>query len=281
MTTSALPHRRPCPRHAGIAGAFGGVVLVSVAVAVAGVGVAAAETAAEILTRECTSYEPNPDLFSSPPRVSDCHGANLIDADLTGANLTWANLTGAILAGAVLSGADVAGATLTDSTLTGATLINTTLTDTTLTDSDLSDSDLTGADLTDANLFGVRLVDADLTGANLSGANLTRANLNGANLTGTSAVPADIAVVAETVDGAPVTWSAPTMPTGLTFGTCAPASGTVFPVGATAVSCTVSSLWGGNVTTGSGTVIVTVAPVIDPPATGSSGSLDSIFGFGS
>jgi len=139
----------------------------------------------------------------------------------------------------------------------------------------LTGANLTGTDLAGANLTGADLYHADLTGADLTGANLTGVTLTGANLTGTSALPSDITVPATSNDGAPATWAVPAMPTGLTFGTCTPASGTVFPVGATSVTCTVTSVSGDVLTTGTGTFTVTTTPVVDQPVTG---SLGSIFG---
>ncbi|WP_092808084.1 pentapeptide repeat-containing protein [Rhodococcus globerulus] len=145
---------------------------------------------------------------------------------------------------------------------------------------DCSGKNLAGTDLTGVNLTGANLTGTDLADANLTGANLTGVTLTGANLTGTLALPSDITIPATSADGAPVTWTTPTMPTGLTFGTCAPASGTVLPVGATTVTCTVTSVSGDVLTTGTGTftVNVTATPVVDPPATGSLNSLNSIFG---
>ncbi|WP_181319704.1 pentapeptide repeat-containing protein [Rhodococcus sp. OK519] len=154
------------------------------------------------------------------------------------------------------SGRDLTGTNLTGATLTGANLAGT---------------DLTGADLTAADLYH-----ANLTGADLEGATLTGVTLTGANLTGTSAMPADITQTAES-PAAATTWTTPTVPTGLTFGTCTPASGTVFPVGTTTVTCTVTSVTGDVLTTGTGTFTVTSTPAVEPPAAGFLGSLGPIF----
>lgn len=240
MTALTSFYRRARSRGARVAVAFGVSVLAAASIVVtAGTGIAAAETPEEILNLACNDFEPNPDPYSSPPRVSNCVGATLTDANLTGANLDGANLTGAYLTGANLTGAYLNYANLNNAHLNGV--------------------DLSGADLSVAFLAGAGLYYADLTGATLTGANLTGVDLNRANLTGTSALPSDVTVPATSTDGAPATWAEPTMPTGLTFVGCDHASGTVLPVGPTSMNCTVTSLWQGAQTTGYGTFTVTVA----------------------
>ncbi|NMM84433.1 hypothetical protein B2J88_08665 [Rhodococcus sp. SRB_17] len=172
----------------------------------ASTGLAAAATPDQTLTDACTHYEPDPDPTAIPPRVSNCHGANLELANLAATNLTGANLTGANLAGAFLAG-----------------------------------TNLTGADLTGANLAGAFQIEATLTDANLTGANL---------------IPAAVTVPATSVASATVTWTFPTLPTGLDRSTCDRASGTLFPVGNTLVTCTAGNSKG----SGSGTFTVTVTP---------------------
>ena len=235
MTTSD-PRRRT--RRGGIATALAGTVLAA-AIVTAGTGTAVAATPAEILTTACTYYNPNPDPADANT-WSDCGYANLSGANLTGATLNYADLRGANLSGANLDGAN-------------------------LTGSGLFVADLRGANLTGANLYYANLTGANLTSTTLTDVNLADADLSGVNLTGTLAVPADITVAAASAAGATVAWSAPTMPTGLTFGTCDHTSGTLFPVGATLVTCTVTSMRGVyGLTTGSGSF--TVSPYLEAPS---------------
>lgn len=212
------------------------------------VGPASAESPADQILDRCGNYVPNPTAESS----TQCSGLVFVGRDLSSVNLAYANLTGANLASVNLTNAN-----LTYANLTGADLTY--------------NMDLTNADLTGANLTNAALNSANLTGAKLSGANLTDVNLNGATLTGSSVIPADITVPATSAAGAPATWTTPAVPTGLAFGGCTRASeavlpGSVFDVGETTVTCTVTSMRYGYQTAGSGTFTVTVTPYLEAPS---------------
>ena len=220
-----------------------------------------AETPVQTIARVCGSYVPNPTLAS----FTDCSGKDLTAAQLSDVNLNYANLTNANLTDANLKFAKLTNAKLTNSKLTNAPLDGANLTNANLDGANLTNANLYFANLTDASLDGANLTNANLTrtyltDATLDGANLTNAILTDADLTGSSLIPADINATATSADGATVAWASPAMPTGLAFGACAPASGTVFPVGRTNVNCTVTSVAGGIMTTGSGIFTITVAP---------------------
>lgn len=285
MTTPDLRRRPDRTHRTRAAGAFGAAVLAAATIATVGTGTAAAATPAGTLTAVCTHYEPDPVWNPGNPalnRVSDCHGANLFGADLVGATLAGANLTGATLTYANLAGAKLNGANLNSANLNSANLNSANLNSAKLTDAILNSAKLTDAKLTDANLNGATLNDAtlyradltkanlswttlggaNLTGATLNGANLNGANLNGAtlydtdltsaNLTGSSVIPGNVSAPATSVDGATATWTAPTLPIGVTVNSCDHISGTQFPIGPTLVTCTV-----GNDRAGTGTFTVT------------------------
>ena len=198
--------------------------------------------------------------------VAHLHNANLTSANLNRATMSGAWLNGANLTDANLTSANLNGTNLTSTNLNRANLNRTTLNRTNLDGADLTDANLTEANLTEANLNGTNLNGTNLTGANLDGTNLTSANLDGATLTGSSLIPANVTVPATSTAGATVTWTTPTMPTGLTFGACDHASGALFPVGATIVTCTVTSLRNRYLTTGSGTFTVTTSPYLEAPS---------------
>ncbi|OYD61264.1 pentapeptide repeat-containing protein [Rhodococcus sp. OK302] len=222
MTTPDLRRRPDRTHRTRAAGAFGAAVLAAATIATVGTGTAAAATAAEILTAACTHYEPDPVWNPGNPalnRVSDCHGAYLFGADLAGANLAGANLNSANLFVASLNGANLTGANLTGAILTYA--------------------NLTFANLNDANLNSANLNDTDLTSA---------------NLTGSSVIPGNVSAPATSVDGATATWTAPTLPIGVTVNSCDHTSGTQFPIAPTLVTCTVGNDRAG---TGTGTFTVT------------------------
>ncbi|NMM92570.1 hypothetical protein B2J88_51535 [Rhodococcus sp. SRB_17] len=205
--------------------------------------------------------------------IASLNGANLTGANLTGATLTYANLNDANLNDANLNSAKLNSAKLNSAKLNRAKLTYANLNSANLNDANLNDANLNGAtlndatlyraDLTKANLSWTTLYGANLTGANLNGATLNGANLNGAtlndtdltsaNLTGSSVIPGNVSAPATSVDGATATWTAPTLPIGVTVNSCDHTSGTQFPIGPTLVTCTV-----GNDRAGTGTFTVTV-----------------------
>ena len=126
----------------------------------------------------------------------------------------------------------------------------------------LDGADLEGADLAGDNLAGAGLVDADLEGADLAGVSFLvcgdgcfSADLAGADLTGTSLVPGDQAGIASGPSGAKASWRTPRALPGATPGACTPRSGSLFPVGATTVTCTVTDYDGD---TAGGTFTMTI-----------------------
>ncbi|NMM84432.1 hypothetical protein B2J88_08660 [Rhodococcus sp. SRB_17] len=229
---------------APITAVVGGVVLAASVMFGTAVGpAAAAETPAELLTRVCARYVPNPD----PVTYTDCSNRTLSTVVLTGMDLRYAKLTKTDMTGAILTGAKLSNADLTEARLDSTSLF---------------DANLTGAKLTGATLTGANLTAANLTGADLSGAILTNANLTGADLTGSSLIPGDVTVPATPGVGTAVAWTAPTLPTGVDFSTCSLASGTLFPAGTTAVTCTAGNTMG----SGSGAFTVNVTPYTVAPA---------------
>ncbi|RZL79662.1 MAG: hypothetical protein EOP32_18895 [Rhodococcus sp. (in: high G+C Gram-positive bacteria)] len=126
---------------------------------------------------------------------------------------------------------------------------------------DLSSANLSGLDLSYAELAGASFVASSLNSANLTEADLTgallgeqegttdldNADLTGAIFTNTAVSPGNQNVEADPGGTATVTWNDPTQDHGwgLTLGPCAPASGSVFSVGTTPVTCGVSSGAGG------------------------------------
>lgn len=160
---------------------------------------------------------------------------------------------------------------------------------------DLSGADLSGLDLSYAELSGANFVATDLSGANLTEADLknatlgqdvgltilTNANLTGADFTGTQLSPGNQTAQAGPGGTATVSWVDPTTVYGydVTFGPCTPASGSVFSVGTTEVTCNVSTAVGGP---GTLTFDVTVDPFGDAPTisgTPSAGTVGVAYNF--
>lgn len=138
---------------------------------------------------------------------------------------------------------------------------------------DLSGADLSGVDLSYAELSGASFVASSLNSANLTAADLTNAllgqeegftdlenaNLTGADFSGTLLSPGNQTSQADSGGTATVSWGDPAETFGypVTFGPCTPASGSVFSVGTTSVTCNVSTTVGGP---GTVTFDVDVAP---------------------
>jgi Putative Ig domain/Pentapeptide repeats (8 copies) len=206
-------------------------------------------------------------------------GTNDMDyADLAGATMTRSNSSNETYDDANLSGLDWFGTFVEGSTFTDADMAGIDFDDGVLSGATFAGANLTDANLTLANLGGdpgfpaANLDGANLDGANLDGAqiavtdpvetNFTGATFNNATFTDTVLVPSDQTVAATSPDGATVSWSTPPSAPGASPGTCSQASGTVFPVGTTTVTCDVDDGSGG-IGTGTFTVNVTgTAPAI-------------------
>ena len=196
--------------------------------------------------------------------ATDLNGADLHDANVSSAVFTAAQLGSPTiyvvgtpdLTGATLTGLDANGAHMQEQNLTGLDM-----TDANFTGADLSQlnvgSQFTGSNLTDANFTSANLEGANLSGVgysgtgasgapNLTDANFTSSNLEEANFTGTVLLPVIQPTTATSAAGAIVTWSSPPALPGATPGPCSPPSGSLFPVGTTDVTCTVTDSGGGQ-----------------------------------
>jgi uncharacterized protein YjbI with pentapeptide repeats len=219
-------------------------------------------------------------------------GANLSGVNLSYANLADAQLAdGCNLTGGFpffsleCSGAILDGAKLTGANLSNASFVNCAEVDNffvgcggaTLRGADLTDADLAGATFTGCigpfqfarlacgitDLSGANLSDADFAGAVLEtcplgvgfGFPCGSPNLSGANLTGTLFTPSNQTVEATSSVGSVVTWTVPGQFVSASPTSCTPASGFIFPIGTTTVTCTVFDDFGGSAT---GTFLVTV-----------------------
>ncbi|MGV9866132.1 pentapeptide repeat-containing protein [Rhodococcus koreensis] len=185
---------------------------------------------------------------------------------------------GVVVAGAVA----VAPVAVADIVIGTCTIVDnpTPATHTVCPNADLSSQNLSGLDLSYAELAGASFVASSLNSANLTEADLTgallgeqdgttdldNADLTGAIFTNTAVSPGNQNVAADPGGTATVTWNDPTQDHGwgLTLGPCAPASGSVFSVGTTPVTCGVSSGAGGP---GTLTFDVTVDPSGDAAPT--------------
>ena len=191
----------------------------------------------------------------------NCANTNLRSANLTQANLSFAAFVGCLVpphqtggcGGADLTNANLSGANLTNADAQLATLVGATL---------------SGANLTNANLGGADFVNANLTGAALTGAAFAStlpivgtpeaiADLTNANFSGTLLVPSNQSVTAISQAGALASWSTPAALPGAAPGSCAPASGSTFPLFTSTVTCQVLDGFG-NIA--AGTFKVTVRP---------------------
>ena len=185
---------------------------------------------------------------------------------------------GVVVAGAVA----VAPVAVADVVIGTCTIVDnpTPATHTVCPNADLSGANLSGLDLSYAELAGASFVASSLNSANLTEADLTgaligtdvgitdldNADLTGAIFTNTGVSPGNQNVEAGPGGTATVTWNDPTQDNGwgLTLGPCAPASGSVFSVGTTPVTCGVNSGAGGP---GTLTFDVTVDPSGDAAPT--------------
>jgi uncharacterized protein YjbI with pentapeptide repeats len=216
-------------------------------------------------------------IVSNPTATNftNCPGANLAGVDLIGVDLSFANLAGANLAGASFAACSLTGG-IPPTSCSGANFANANLSQADLSDSVLTtcisvprpfppvacvSAAFTSANLTNANLSGDLLfIDVIIGGSSLGTASpdLTGATLTGANFTGTELVPADQSVTQTSQSGAVVTWPTPSGIPGASPGSCTPASGSNFPLGATTVTCQVLDA---NNDIATGTFQVTVVPV--------------------
>jgi uncharacterized protein YjbI with pentapeptide repeats len=246
-----------------------------------------APAAADTVVNGCTIVA-NP----TATNFTNCPGADLSGTDLSGDDLTFANL---------------AGANLSNSSLVGCFLVS-------ISQGECQRANLSDANLSGANLSGDLLVDCavlppfrvlacgavEMPGANLSDANLSNSNslvtnflasecpsfgcqidfndaiLTGANLTGTPLMPfLRDSVTATSSAGAVVTFSPVGSAAGASLDSCAPPSGSTFPVGITTVTCQVLDDFG-DVATGTFPVVVSQVTTIVNVV--SSSSNPSLFG---
>ena len=211
-------------------------------------------------------------IVSNPTSTNftNCPGADLAGADLSSFNLSYANFAGADFAGAVLAtcpnGVDsfCGHTTLSDANLSQVNLSGAVLAAATLSERRPGAQAATfdGANLTDANLTDAVLAASVSVGDQVIGslADFTDATLTNANFTGTipPLVPFNQGVTATSQAGAVATWATqpPDFP-GATPGSCAPASGSTFPLFSSTVTCQVLDAYGDVAT---GTFQVNVAP---------------------
>ncbi|MFD4182664.1 pentapeptide repeat-containing protein [Rhodococcus sp. NPDC058514] len=195
----------------------------------------------------------------------------------------WARQCGAVVLGVGVVAAGsmaVAPVAAADIVIGTCTIVDnpTPATHTVCPNADLSGQDLSGLDLSYAELAGASFVASSLNSANLTDADLTgaligidvgttdldNADVTDAIFTNTAVSPGNQNVAADPGGTATVTWNDPTQDHGwgLTLGPCAPASGSVFSVGTTPVTCGVSSGAGGP---GTLTFDVAVDPFGDAP----------------
>ena len=181
-------------------------------------------------------------------------GASLEHVDA--ADATFADLSGLDLRYADLMGATVeffGGSKGSD--LTGANLSQTTVpeNDVGFANSVLRRTDFSGADVAGLSFDGAALsARTDFDGS----------EIQNSNFMGTRLVPVDRTVPASSPSGAVVKWRTPAESPGATPGACSPASGSLFPVAVTTVTCSIDGGPGlpnvGGPNTASGTFTVTV-----------------------
>ena len=211
-------------------------------------------------------------IVSNPSSTdfTNCPGADLAGADLSSFNLSFANFAGANFAGAVLAtcpfGVDsfcnfavLSHANLSHVNLSGAVLAAATADE--LRPGSAA-ATLDGANLTDAILTDAVLAASVSLGGLVFGsvADFTDATLTNANFTGTipPLVPSNQTVTATSQAGAVATFTPPPAgPPGATPGSCAPASGSTFPLFWSTVTCQVLDNFGDVAT---GIFQVNVAP---------------------
>ncbi len=181
-----------------------------------------------------TCIVPNP----TPGHASQCAHADLGNLDLHSVDLSYGDYTGAFF---------------TNDNLTAA---------------DFIEANLTSAVLADATLSGATFIGANLTGAYITGDDFSSNQIAGATVTGTVLVPSDMTVYTNDTS-ATVTWTDPPVTSyGFRSISCAPSSGSSFPLdtpaGGTTVTCSVT---GAFAETATGTFTVHVLPAVAPQVT--------------
>lgn len=226
---------------------------------------------------------PNP----TPTNHTECAGMDLAHLLLENKNLAYADFSdawlwqssffGSNLHGATFDGANLLQGNLARTNLTDASLRSTGLSHMTLAWTDASRADFTGADLGHTTLYDGSFIDADFTDASLlgadvsdlttfAGATLTRSDFSETTRGGFPFMPPNQSVGATSAAGKVVSWAAPGSMPGVTGGGCDHASGSVFPVGTTTVTCVVDDDHGNH---GSATFVVAVTSVIPEVVPGS------------